>query len=488
MIRHTKIVATLGPASSSPQALERLLRAGVDVVRLNFSHGKAEDHIALADTVRQVAASLKRPVGILADLQGPKIRIGKFENGKILLKEGDGFILDAQCKLGNQERIGLDYKNLPHDVNRGSILLLDDGRIVLEVSHVAGAEIHTRVRHGGELSNNKGINRQGGGLSAPALTAKDMDDIKIAAQMGADFLAVSFPKSASDMYMARQLMRAAGGDALTIAKIERVEAVDALAEILDASDGLMVARGDLAVEVGDAAVPALQKRMIRMARERNKLAITATQMMESMIHAPTPTRAEVSDVANAVIDGTDAVMLSAETAVGSYPVQTVEAMARICRAAEKSMPITLDREFLDRVFTRIDQSIALSALFAAYHLNVKAIVALTSSGSTVLWMSRLDCGVPIFALTQEAASLPKMSLFRQVTPLLIDPMPDDRTGMRREIERRLIEADVAAEGDLIVLTYGDRHGTSGGTNTLSIMRIGEADHTAAPNMHIPPFH
>ena len=488
MIRHTKIVATLGPASSSPQALERLLRAGVDVVRLNFSHGKAEDHIALADTVRQVAASLKRPVGILADLQGPKIRIGKFENGKILLKEGDGFILDAQCKLGNQERVGLDYKDLPHDVNRDSVLLLDDGRIVLEVSHVAGAEIHTRVRHGGELSNNKGINRQGGGLSAPALTAKDMDDIKIAAQMGADFLAVSFPKSASDMYMARQLMRAAGRDALTIAKIERVEAVDALAEILDASDGLMVARGDLAVEVGDAAVPALQKRMIRMARERNKLAITATQMMESMIHAPTPTRAEVSDVANAVIDGTDAVMLSAETAVGSYPVQTVEAMARICRAAEKSMPITLDREFLDRVFTRIDQSIALSALFAAYHLNVKAIVALTSSGSTALWMSRLDCGVPIFALTQEAASLPKMSLFRQVTPLLIDPMPDDRTGMRREIERRLIEDDVAAEGDLIVLTYGDRHGTSGGTNTLSIMRIGEADHTVAPNMHIPPFH
>ena len=488
MIRHTKIVATLGPASSSPQALERLLQAGVDVVRLNFSHGKAEDHIALADTVRQVAARLKRPVGILADLQGPKIRIGKFENGKILLKEGDSFILDAQCTLGNQARVGLDYKDLPHDVNRGSILLLDDGRLVLEVSHVAGAEIHTRVRHGGELSNNKGINRQGGGLSAPALTAKDMDDIKTAAQMGADFLAVSFPKSASDMYMAHQLMRTAGGSALTIAKIERVEAVDALAEILDASDGLMVARGDLAVEVGDAAVPALQKRMIRMARERNKLAITATQMMESMIHAPTPTRAEVSDVANAVIDGTDAVMLSAETAVGTYPEQTVEAMARICRAAEKSMPITLDREFLDRVFTRIDQSIALSALFAAYHLNVKAIVALTSSGSTALWMSRLDCGVPIFALTQEAASLPKMSLFRQVTPLLIDPMPDDRAGMRREIERRLIEADVAAEGDLIVLTYGDRHGTSGGTNTLSIMRIGEADHTAAPNMHIPPFH
>lgn len=488
MIRHTKIVATLGPASSGPQALESLLLAGVDVVRLNFSHGQAADHIALADTVRQTAARLKRPVGILADLQGPKIRIGKFENGKILLKNGDPFILDARCELGNQERVGLDYKDLPHDVGHGSVLLLDDGRIVLDVERVAGAEIHTRVRHGGELSNNKGINRQGGGLSAPALTAKDMDDIKTAAQIGADFLAVSFPKSASDMYMARQLMRAAGGRALTIAKIERVEAVDALAEILDASDGLMVARGDLAVEVGDAAVPSLQKRMIRMARERNKLAITATQMMESMIHAPTPTRAEVSDVANAVIDGTDAVMLSAETAVGAYPVQTVEAMARICRAAEKSMPITLDRDFLDRVFTRIDQSIALSALFAAYHLNVKAIVALTSSGSTALWMSRLDCGVPIFALTQEAASLPKMSLFRQVTPLLIDPMPDDRAGMRREIERRLIEAGVAAKGELVVLTYGDRQGTSGGTNTLTIVRLGDPPHAASPHMHIPPFH
>lgn len=488
MIRHTKIVATLGPASSSPQALENLLLAGVDVVRLNFSHGKAADHIALADVVRQTATRLKRPVGILADLQGPKIRIGKFENGKILLKDGDSFILDARCELGNQERVGLDYKDLPHDVSHGSTLLLDDGRIVLEVEHVVGAEIHARVRHGGELSNNKGINRQGGGLSAPALTTKDMEDIKTAAQIGADFLAVSFPKSASDMYMARQLMRAAGGRALTIAKIERVEAVDALAEILDASDGLMVARGDLAVEVGDAAVPSLQKRMIRMARERNKLAITATQMMESMIHAPTPTRAEVSDVANAVIDGTDAVMLSAETAVGAYPVQAVEAMARICRAAEKSMPITLDRDFLDRIFTRIDQSIALSALFAAYHLNVKAIVALTSSGSTALWMSRLDCGVPIFALTQEAASLPKMSLFRQVTPLLIDPMPDDRAGMRREIERRLVEAGVATRGDLVVLTYGDRHGTSGGTNTLTIVRLGDPAHASSSNMHIPPFH
>ena len=473
MTRHTKIVATLGPASNTPHSLEMLLRAGVDVVRLNFSHGKAEDHMALANLVREISVKLGRPIGILADLQGPKIRVGKFENGKITLEAGDHFILDARCELGNQERVGLDYKDLPKDVSAGNTLLLDDGRIELEVERVLGHEIHTIVCHGGDLSNNKGINRQGGGLSAPALTAKDMDDIKTAAQIGVDYVAVSFPKSASDMYMARQLMRAAGGHALTIAKIERVEAVAALEEILDSSDGLMVARGDLAVEVGDAAVPSLQKRMIRMAREKNKLAITATQMMESMIHSPTPTRAEVSDVANAVLDGTDAVMLSAETAVGSYPVQTVESMVRICQAAEKSMAITLDREFLDRIFTRIDQSIAMSSLFAAYHLNVKAIVALTSTGSTALWMSRLNCGIPIYALTQESTTLSKMSLFRQVLPLLIDVVPDEREAMRRDVEKRLVQAGLVAKGDLIVLTYGDQHGTSGGTNTMTIVRVGD---------------
>ncbi len=473
MSRHTKIVATLGPASNDPQTLETLIRTGVDVFRLNFSHGKSEDHIALANCVREIAARVGRPIGILADLQGPKIRVGKFEHSRITLENGDHFILDAQCELGNQERVGLDYKNLTKDVKNGDILLLDDGRIVLQVTRVVGSEIHTIVRHGGDLSNNKGINRQGGGLSAPALTAKDMDDIKTAALIGADFLAVSFPKSASDMYMARQLMLAAGGHALTIAKIERVEAVAALEEILDSSDGLMVARGDLAVEVGDAAVPSLQKRMIRMAREKNKLAITATQMMESMIHAPTPTRAEVSDVANAVLDGTDAVMLSAETAVGSYPVQTVESMARICSAAEKSMQITLDREFLDRIFTRIDQSIAMSALFAAYHLNVKAVAALTTSGSTALWLSRLNCGIPIFALTPEAVSHTKMTLFREVTPLLIQDFRNDSSAMRRNVEQRLMDAGAVSNGDLIVLIYGELHGTSGGTNTMTIVRVGE---------------
>ena len=473
MTRHTKIVATLGPASCAPEMLETLVRSGVNVFRLNFSHGKAEDHVARASTIREIAARVGRPVGILVDLQGPKIRIGKFAEGKITLEDGDRFILDAQCELGDQERVGLDYKELPKDVASGNILLLDDGRLELEVERVSGPEIHTIVRHGGVLSNNKGINRQGGGLSAPALTAKDMDDIKVAAQIQADFLAVSFPKGASDMYMARQLMIACGGRSLTIAKIERVEAVASLEEILDASDGLMVARGDLAVEVGDAAVPALQKRMIRLAREKNKIAITATQMMESMILAPTPTRAEVSDVANAVLDGTDAVMLSAETAAGNYPVETVEAMARICLAAEKSMRITLDREFLDRIFTRIDQSIAMSALFAAYHLNVKAIAAFTSSGSTALWMSRLNCGLPIVALTQEPATLTKMTLYREVVPLLIKHVQNDRDLMRYEAEQQLIEAGVVKNGDLIVLCHGDKRGMTGGTNTMTIVKVGE---------------
>ena len=472
MPRLTKIVATLGPRSRDPKRLETLIRAGVDVVRLNFSHGKAEDHVQTAEEVRHIAARLGRPVGILADLQGPKIRIGKFEQGQIHLDAGDGLILDAQCELGSQERVGLDYKDLPGDVNPGDVLLLDDGLIVLEVENVQEPEIFTVVRHGGILSDNKGINRQGGGLSAPALTAKDMDSIRTAAAIGADFLAVSFPKSASDMYMARQLMLAAGGRALTIAKIERVEAVAALEEILDASDGLMVARGDLAVEVGDAAVPALQKRMIRLAREKNKLAITATQMMESMTHSPTPTRAEVSDVANAVLDGTDAVMLSGETAVGDFPVETVEAMARICREAERSLSVTLDRGFLERTFTRIDQSIAMAAVFAAYHLNVKAVAALTTTGSTTLWMSRLNCGLPIFGLTEDTAALSRMTLFREVFPLLIQN-PNDREQLRHKVEERLLAAGVVAKDDLIVLSYGDKMGYPGGTNTIRIVRVGE---------------
>jgi pyruvate kinase len=475
MQRHTKIVATLGPASNDADVLERLIRAGVDVVRLNFSHGKAEDHINRANIVREAARRVGKPVAILADLQGPKIRVGKFENGKTLLEKGAKFILDAACEIGNDERVGLDYKDLPKDVKAGTILLLNDGAIVLEVDRVSGNEIHTIVRQGGELSNNKGINQKGGGLTAPALTAKDMEDIKTAALIGIEYVAVSFPKTAADMYMARTLLRAAGSNALTIAKIERTEAVEPknLREILEASDGVMVARGDLAVEVGEAAVPALQKKMIKLAREMNKLAITATQMMESMITSPVPTRAEVSDVANAVLDGTDAVMLSAETAAGKFPVEVVETMARICEEAEKSYPVTLGQDFMSRTFTRIDQSIAMAALFSAHHLGAKAIVALTESGSTALWMSRMHSGIPIYAMTSQQDTIGKMALFREVHPMLVPHITDSREHLLREAEMTLIKHKLVQPGDVVVITVGEPLGQSGGTNSLKIVRIGE---------------
>src|SRR2546423_10038520 len=474
-MRSTKIVATLGPSSSEPGVLERVVRPGVDVVRLNFSHGTADDHERRAALVKEIASKVGRTVGIMCDLQGPKIRVGKFREGRVMLEKGQRFVLDAGCELGDGQRAGLDYKELPRDVEAGAVLLLDDGKIVLDVTDVRGEEVHTIVRHGGVLSNNKGINRQGGGLTAPALTAKDMDDIKTSAKIQSDYLAVSFPKTGADMYMARELMRAAGGRSFLIAKIERAEAVaeSALVDIMRGSDGIMEARGDLAVEVGDAAVPALQKKMIRLGREHNKLTITATQMMESMISSPVPTRAEVSDVANAVLDGTDAVMLSAETASGRYPGEVVQAMDRICREAEQTQPLSLDQEFLNRVFTRVDQSIAMAALFTAYHLKVKAIASLTESGSTALWMSRLNCGVPIYALTSQTATRYRCALFRDVFPIMVKYVGHDREELLREAEKVLVEHKVVKEGDIIVLTIGEPIGKSGGTNTMKIVKVGE---------------
>ena len=475
MLRSTKIVATLGPASSDPAVLERMVRAGVDVVRLNFSHGPSEDHLARVELVKEISRRTGRTVAIMCDLQGPKIRVGRFRDGNVTLAKGQPFVLDAECELGDETHVGLDYKELPRDVDTGSVLLLDDGKIVLDVREVRGTEVHTVVRHGGVLSNNKGINRQGGGLSAAALTSKDIEDIRTAAKLQADYLAVSFPKSGADMYMARELLRAAGGKAFLIAKIERAEAVahDALRDIMNACDGIMVARGDLAVEVGDASVPALQKKMIRLAREANKLTITATQMMESMISSPIPTRAEVSDVANAVLDGTDAVMLSAETASGRYPVEVIEAMDRICIEAEQTQPLTLEQEFLNRVFTRVDQSIAMAALFTAFHMKAKAIATLTESGSTALWMSRLNCGVPIYALTSQTWTRYRCALFRDVYPLMVKYVGHDREELLREAENVLVSSGVVKDGDLIVLTIGEPIGKAGGTNTMKIVRVGD---------------
>ncbi len=475
MPRATKIVATLGPASSDPEVLERLILAGVDVVRLNFSHGKAEDHIARAELVRAVAGKVGKTVALMADLQGPKIRVGKFADGKVQLANGQPFVLDAQrSEPGDAGIVGLDYKELPRDVRPGDTLLLNDGLIVLTVEAVRGEQVHTRVKVGGELSNNKGINKQGGGLTAPALTAKDMEDIKTAMAFQAEYVAVSFPKSATDMEMARQLANVAGEaqrhKPAMIAKIERSEAIPQLEAILRASDGIMVARGDLAVEVGNAAVPALQKRMIRMARELDKVAITATQMMESMILAPVPTRAEVSDVANAVLDGTDAVMLSAETAAGKFPVETVEHMALIALEAERADDFSIETDFANKHFGRIDQSIAMGALFTAHHLGCKAIIALTESGSTALWMSRHNIKVPIYGLTSQGVSQRKMALYRNVRPILMGKETDRDTALR-QAEKLLVGMGALKPGDTYAITCGEPMGYPGGTNMLKVCRV-----------------
>jgi pyruvate kinase len=472
--RATKIVATLGPASSDPALLEQMIRCGVNVVRLNFSHGTAQDHVDRAALVRQAALRAGREVAIMADLQGPKIRVGKFADGKVFLEPGQKFVLDAARKeLGDIDAVGLDYKALPREVKAGDVLLLNDGLIVITVDAVRGDAVHTTVKLGGELSNNKGINKQGGGLTAPALTGKDMEDIRTAMSFQADYVAVSFPKNATDMEMARQLCNVAAEDGHRpglIAKIERAEAIPHLEEILLASDGIMVARGDLAVEVGNAAVPALQKRMIKLARQHDRVVITATQMMESMISNPVPTRAEVSDVANAVLDGTDAVMLSAETATGKYPLETVIEMAKICHAAEGGEHGGLDADFTGQTFHRIDHAIAMGALFTAHHLGAKAIVALTASGSTALWMSRHLISVPIYALTANVVTQRKMTLYRNVRPLLMDTSGDRDTGLE-EAESHLKLKGIVQSGDVYAITCGEPMGSPGGTNMLKICRV-----------------
>lgn len=472
-LRKTKIVATLGPSSNSEEMLARMIAAGVDVVRLNFSHGTAEEHMRRAEMVRAIAAKMGRPVGVLCDLQGPKIRIGKFELGKITLKTGDIFVLDADCPLGDQYRVGLDYKALPDEVEEGDVLLLDDGRITMQVDRVKGHQIHCVILNGGVLSNNKGINRQGGGLSADALTSKDREDIKIAAQLEADYIALSFPKSAADVDLARTLARNAGSLASIIAKIERAEAIEALEEIIEASDAIMVARGDLGVEVGDAAVPGLQKRMIRMARAHNKLVITATQMMESMISSPIPTRAEVSDVANAVLDGTDAVMLSAETASGQYPLETVQAVHRVAIEAEKEYFSEQHTQKLDQVFIKTDEAVAAAAIYTAQHLKVKAIAALTQSGNAAQWLSRADAEVPIYALSPDKLARRKLTLHRGVYPYPIDQENKNRDEILQEMEQVLLQQRAVVQGDLVLLTFGEPIGSPGGTNTLKFVKIGE---------------
>ena len=473
-LRRTKIVATLGPASNTSEVLEAMIKGGVDVVRLNFSHGDVNGHIELANTVKKLAKQHDKQVGILADLQGPKIRIARFKGEKVMLKEGQQFILDAELNSndGNAHQVGIDYKQLVKDVHPNDTLLLDDGRIVLIVESVEGQRILCKVTIGGILSNNKGINRQGGGLSAAALTDKDKADIKVAVKMKADYIAVSFPRSAEDINYARQLINDAGGKAGIIAKIERAEAIDVIDEIINASDAVMVARGDLGVEIGDAALPPIQKKIILRARQLNRAVITATQMMESMIENAIPTRAEVFDIANAVLDGTDAVMLSGETAVGKYPIAVIEAVDRICLQAEQQREIRRSSHRIDSQFDLIDEAIAMGAMYLANHLDVKAIAALTQSGSTPLWMSRISSGIPIFALTPTEETGRKVTLYRGVYPVHFQPLlRDDDVLNERAID--ILQANgVVSEGDIVILTKGDFE-VKGGTDMLKLIRVGK---------------
>ncbi|WP_016954939.1 pyruvate kinase [Catenovulum agarivorans] len=477
MFRRTKIVTTLGPATDRDGNLRKIIEAGANVVRMNFSHGVPEDHVKRAEDVREIAKSLGRHVGILGDLQGPKIRVSTFKDGPIFLNIGDKFILDADLGRGEgtQESVGLDYKALVEDVVSGDTLLLDDGRVQLTVDGVEGNKILTTVKIGGKLSDKKGINKLGGGLSAPALTDKDKEDIKLAAKIGVDFLAVSFPQSGADLRYARQLAQEAGLDAQIVAKVERAETVEtdeAIDDIITNCDVVMVARGDLGVEIGDAALVSKQKKLISRSRQLNRAVITATQMMESMIENPMPTRAEVMDVANAVLDGTDAVMLSGETASGKYPLETVQSMAGVCIGAEKHPSVLASKHRLDEKFTSISETVALSAMYAANHTgDVKAIVCLTETGSTAKLMSRISSGIRIFALSRHEKTLTTCALYRGVQPYFFDSTKSNPASLSNDVLATLKEAGHLEKGDLILVTHGDAMETVGATNTLKLVKV-----------------
>jgi pyruvate kinase len=474
MLRRTKIVATLGPATDDRGTLRDMIEAGLNVARLNFSHGEADDLRARCELLRRTAEESGHVVGVIGDLQGPKIRVKRFRKSSVTLKKGNSFFIDPALGEddGNKKGVSVAYEDIHKDVSAGDILLLNDGQIKLRVDNVEGSRVNTTVVVGGVLSDHKGINREGGGLSAPALTDKDRSDIKLAAELQMDFVAVSFVRSADDVNEARRLLEDAGGTGKIIAKIERVEALDRIDEIIDAADAIMVARGDLGVEMGYAELTGRQKQIIRRTRYKNKVVITATQMMESMINNPIPTRAEVSDVANAVMDGTDAVMLSAETAVGKYPVAVIEAMSEVCIGAETHMQArTRTSHRWDDRFKEVDEAIAMAVMYTANHLDVKAIIALTESGSTTLWMSRIRTDIPIYAFTPHEATSRRVTLYRGVYPVSFTIQTTDRARLYRGIFTTLLSNDLVEEGDLVIFTKGDLEGVSGGTNSMQIIEV-----------------
>ena len=476
MMRRTKIIATTGPATDQPGILEKLFIEGTDVFRLNYSHQTHAHHERRVRDIRELSKKYKRAVGIIADLQGPKIRLEHFSSGKILLREGAAFSIDTKlaANAGDEKHVGVSYKDLPHDVHAGDTLLIDDGRIVLQVKDIHDHEVVCEVVTGGELSDAKGINLKGGGLSAGALTEKDKADLEHAVKIGADFIAISFVRCANDIKQARQILNDLDSKARIIAKIERSEALKNIEEIIEGSDAIMIARGDLGVEIGDAALPPVQKQLIKMARDMDRAAITATQMMESMINNQMPTRAEVFDVANAIIDGTDAVMLSAETSIGKYPDKVVADMARICTEAEKQRITQISDHRLNLRFEAIDEAIAMATMYSANHIGAKAIAALTETGSTCVWMSRISSGIPIFAFTRHSTTRRRVTLYRGVYPIKFDITHTDPLMANKEIIHELLARNAVTNGDYVVITKGDLLGKRGGTNNMKIIKVGEA--------------
>ncbi len=479
-MRRTKIIATLGPATDQPGMLEKLLTSGVDVFRLNYSHQTHADHEKRMKEIRKLSLKQKHAVAVIADLQGPKIRIERFRDKSVMLREGTSFKIDTELDsdAGDETQVGVSYKQLPNDVKPDNLLLVDDGRIVLHVKSVGKNVIDCEVITGGELSNNKGINLQGGGLSASALTKKDAEDMKHAASIKVDYVAISFPRDADDIKKARELMEKCGCQARVISKIERSEALNNIEEIIEASDVIMIARGDLGVEIGDAALPPVQKSLIKMARDMDRAVITATQMMESMIKNKIPTRAEVFDVANAVIDGTDAVMLSGETSIGNYPDRAVESMSRICEEAEKQRSVRVSDHRLNQRFETIAEAISMSSMYSANHIGAKAICALTETGGTCLWMSRISSGIPIFAFTRHTSTRRRVALYRGVYPIKFDITHTDPLEANKEMIDILLNMGAVKDGDFVIITKGDLRGRRGGTNNMKIIQVGQAlEHT-----------
>ena len=474
-MRRTKIIATLGPATDKPEMMENMVVTGVDLFRINYSHQTHLEHRERARTLRDISAKHGLEIGLIADLQGPKIRLRRFQNGAVLLREGDEFTLDPSLpdKAGDSKQVGVTYRVLARDVNPGDTLLIDDGRIVMEVVNVVKTQVCCKVVVGGTLSDNKGINLKGGGLTAGALTRKDRKDLLHGVEIGADYFAISFVSNAADIAEARELLDKAGSNAGIIAKFERAEALENAEAIIEAADAIMIARGDLGVEIGDAALPPVQKKLIKLAQDMDRPVITATQMMESMIHSPIPTRAEVFDVANAILDGTDAVMLSGETSIGEFPARVAQAMARICEETEKQKETRESHHRISQEFRRIDEAIAMSTMYAANHIKAKAIAALTETGSTCLWMSRISSGIPILAFTRHASTMRRVRLYRGVYPVQFDITHTDPLEANEEIVAILQRRKLVGAGDIVLITKGDLRGRRGGTNNLKIVRVGD---------------